>query len=303
MSPINRIRTSTQENSSQASSEQPVKVTIGLPVFNGERHLREAMDSLLAQSFRNFELIVSDNASTDSTAEIMAEYLAVDSRITYIRQAQNIGATANFLFTLKHAKTELFMWASHDDIWATNWLEVLTDSIRPTDIGVRGELIIIRSNGEIVARKTLPNYQRFDFARFFLGNETNFRSHYTYSLFNREKLMATEIEALGLDYYPDAIFSYCLLEQGDLRSVEGTHIRYRYHDHNLGNIYSKRWKGWRKNVYRIHPLRYYVDHIRYSRRTLTKACVFLLIPVKHVYAQSSFYLRGLREIITGKRVI
>jgi len=278
-------------------------VTIGLPVFNGERHLREAMDSLLAQSFRNFELIVSDNASTDSTAEIIAEYLAVDSRIKYVRQAENIGATANFLYTLKQAKTDLFMWASHDDIWATNWLEVLTDSILPTDIGVRGELIIIYSSGEIVARRTLPNYRRFNFARFFLGNETNFRSHYIYSLFNREKLMATDIGPLGLDYYPDAIFSYCLLEQGALRSVEGTHIRYRYHDQNLGNYYSKRWKGWRKNVYRIHPLRYYIDHIRYSRRTLTKACIFLLIPVKHVYAQSSFYLRGLREVITGKRVI
>jgi glycosyltransferase involved in cell wall biosynthesis len=294
---------SAQEGSNTESSRQLPKVTIGLPVFNGERYLREAMDSLLGQSFRDFELIISDNASTDSTAEIIEEYQAIDSRITYIRQPENIGASANFLFVLRQAETKLFMWASHDDIWAENWLEILTNSILPTDIGVRGEVILTNSSGEIIAKRTLPNYRQSNFIRFFLSNESNFRSHYTYSLFNRGKLMATKIETLTLDYYPDAIFSYCLLEQGDLRSVEGTYIRYRFHDENLGNDYSRKWKGWKKIVFRIHPLRYYIDHIRYSRRTLTKAYIFLLIPVKHVYAQSSFWLRGFREIITGKRVI
>ena len=115
--------------------------------------------------------------------------------------------------------------------------------------------------------------------------------------------MATKIETLCLDYYPDAIFSYCLLEQGDLRCVEETYIRYRFHEENLGNDYSKKWKGWRKIVYRIHPLQYYLNYVRYSRTLRMKTCIFLLIPAKHIYAQTSFWIRGCRELVTGKRVI
>jgi glycosyltransferase involved in cell wall biosynthesis len=294
--------TSVQECSNPGSSRQLPKVTIGLPVFNGQRYLREAMDSLLGQSFRDFELIISDNASTDSTAEIIREYQAMDPRVRYIRQAENIGATKNFLFVLDQAKSELFMWASHDDIWATNWLEVLTDNIQPSDIGIRGRLILT-SDGEVVAEKIPPNFRRFEFVRYFLGNENNFRSHYSYSLFHREKLLATEIESINTEYYPDAILVYCLLEQGALRTLENTYLYYRLHEQNQGANYSRKWKGWRKLLYRAHPLRYYADYLHYSRKPITKICIFLLIPVKHTYAQFSFWLRGFREIITRKRII
>ena len=72
-------------------SENP-KVSIGLPVRNGGRHLGEAIDSILAQTFADFELIISDNASTDDTAAICATYAARDPRVRVIRQERNIGA-------------------------------------------------------------------------------------------------------------------------------------------------------------------------------------------------------------------
>jgi len=77
---------------------------------------------LLNQTFFNFELIISDNASTDRTEEICRKYLQRDARIIYFRQKENIGAAANFQFVLDHAQTGLFMWAAYDDEWAKNYL-------------------------------------------------------------------------------------------------------------------------------------------------------------------------------------
>jgi len=91
------------------------KVSIGMPVYNGEKFIRGALDSLLAQTFTDFELIVSDNASTDSTELICREYMDRDTRIHYVRQRQNIGSVANFQYVLSEASGEYFMWAAADD--------------------------------------------------------------------------------------------------------------------------------------------------------------------------------------------
>ena len=91
------------------------QVSIGMPVFNGEKFIREALDSLLAQNFTDFELIISDNASTDSTEAICREYEARDDRIRYVRQAENMGPVANFRYVLDEAVGEYFMWAAADD--------------------------------------------------------------------------------------------------------------------------------------------------------------------------------------------
>ncbi|MGI0011217.1 MAG: glycosyltransferase family 2 protein, partial [Nitrosopumilaceae archaeon] len=94
-----------------------------MPVFNGELFIRKAIDSLLAQTFSDFELIISDNASTDSTSEICKEYEKKDSRIRYIRQSKNMGAYWNFYFVLKQAKYDYFLWASADDYWHPDFLK------------------------------------------------------------------------------------------------------------------------------------------------------------------------------------
>ena len=297
------MNTASARNGPRLEQEEPVpKISIGLPVFNGESYLDESLSSLLGQTCDDFELIISDNASTDSTSDIVASHEARDSRIRYVRQSQNIGASENFLYVLGQARSELFMWASHDDIWEDNWLEVLSACITPEDVGVRGRINLTR-DGEVVAEKKPPNFRRFDFARCFLRNENDYRSHYAYSLFNREKLIRADLESFKFEYYPDAILIYCLLEQGSLRTVDQTSLRYRLHDENLGSSYSQKWKGWKKLLYRVHPLRYYLAYVRYSRRPLTKLRIFLLIPVKHIYAQFSFWVRGGKELITGEREI
>lgn len=94
------------------------RVSIGLPVYNGERFLRRALDSCLAQDFEDFELIIVDNASDDGTEEISIEYSNRDQRVRYIRNQENIGAQANHNLAFELASGEFFKWAAHDD-WIT----------------------------------------------------------------------------------------------------------------------------------------------------------------------------------------
>jgi glycosyltransferase involved in cell wall biosynthesis len=92
-------------------------------VYNGEHYLAFALDSILGQTFTDFELIISDNASTDRTEDICKAYAARDERIHYTRNDQNIGATRNYNRVFELAKAPLFKWAAHDDVLAPRFLE------------------------------------------------------------------------------------------------------------------------------------------------------------------------------------
>lgn len=98
-------------------------LSIGMPVYNGEKDLRRVIDSILLQSFTDFELIISDNNSSDQTPEICKEYALMDNRIKYIRQTTNIGHEANFTFVFDQAQAEYFSWAAADDIRTEGFFE------------------------------------------------------------------------------------------------------------------------------------------------------------------------------------
>ena len=100
------------------------KVTIGMPAYNGAKTIEKAINSLLAQTFKDFELIISDNASDDETENICRRYALKDSRIHYLRQNKNIGAHANFNFLISKATEKYFMWAADDDWRSPEFLEV-----------------------------------------------------------------------------------------------------------------------------------------------------------------------------------
>ncbi len=99
------------------------RLTVGLPVYNGENYLAESLDALLGQTFEDFELIISDNASTDGTADICRRYEQQDSRVRLIRQAQNVGLAPNHNCLVEQARGELFKWGSHDDLYGRDLLE------------------------------------------------------------------------------------------------------------------------------------------------------------------------------------
>jgi glycosyltransferase involved in cell wall biosynthesis len=97
-------------------------VSIVIPVCNGENFLREAITSIVLQSYRDFELVISDNASTDATESICRELSVKDYRIRYIRQPVNIGAARNFNILVAEARGRYFKWMAHDDVIAPNYL-------------------------------------------------------------------------------------------------------------------------------------------------------------------------------------
>ncbi|MGB5632142.1 MAG: glycosyltransferase family 2 protein [Waterburya sp.] len=105
------------------SNNKSPKVSIGIPVYNGEKYLELAIDSLINQSFQDFEIIISDNASTDKTEEICRLYQSRDRRVLYHRNPVNIGAAGNYKKVFQLAKGELFKWMAHDDRCSPNYLE------------------------------------------------------------------------------------------------------------------------------------------------------------------------------------
>jgi len=95
-------------------ADQPL-VSIGLPIFNGAQYIEASLDSILGQSYSNIEIIVCDNASTDSTPEILKKYMSKDARISYIRHEKNYGAAKNYNSTFLNSTGKYFKWAAHDD--------------------------------------------------------------------------------------------------------------------------------------------------------------------------------------------
>lgn len=92
------------------------RLTIGLPVYNGETYLAETLKSLLAQDFDDFELVVSDNASTDATVQIVESFARRDPRLRLVRNDQNMGAAYNYNRLVMDSRAELFKWAGYDDL-------------------------------------------------------------------------------------------------------------------------------------------------------------------------------------------
>jgi glycosyltransferase involved in cell wall biosynthesis len=105
------------------------RLSVGIPVYNCHNYLADSIESLLGQSYEDFELIISDNASTDDTADICRRYEKQDSRIRYFRQKHNIGGAPNHNFLVEQARGELFKWASDDDLYARDLLKLCVDAL------------------------------------------------------------------------------------------------------------------------------------------------------------------------------
>ena len=134
------------------------KLTVGLPVYNGQNYLAESIEALLGQSYEDFELIISDNASTDDTADICHHYEKEDSRIRYFRQEHNIGGAPNHNFLVEQARGELFKWASHDDLYGRDLLARCVDALEefPDVILAHSWTALIDASGAIIQAVRYP---------------------------------------------------------------------------------------------------------------------------------------------------
>jgi glycosyltransferase involved in cell wall biosynthesis len=145
-------------------------VSIGLPVFNGENYLTEALDSIVVQTYSDFELIISDNASTDRTEEICRAYAAKDERIRYLRNETNLGAAKNFNRVFELTSGEYFKWAAHDDLCAPEYLERCVEILdrEPDIVLCYPKTSIVNEHGELVENyfdgfnlRSLKPHERF----------------------------------------------------------------------------------------------------------------------------------------------
>ena len=179
-------------------------VTVGLPVYNGEKYLRQALESLLSQSHASIELIVSDNASTDATERICLEVAAKDKRVFYIRQSLNNGPIWNFNFVLGQAKGDYFMWAAHDDLWDKEWVARLLNNHKSKTAISFGHVVNIDERGKII--KTYP---RSEFSgnrlmrliRFYLAEDTHGKPNLIYGLYKTDLLKKLGFKLYGKSQY------------------------------------------------------------------------------------------------------
>ncbi|MEV6977536.1 glycosyltransferase family 2 protein [Kitasatospora sp. NPDC093806] len=127
------------------------RLSIGLPVYNGEEYLAESLDALLGQTYEDFELVISDNASTDATQDICRRYVAQDSRVRYLRLPRNIGASPNHNRVFAECRGELFKWASHDDLYARDLLKRCVEALdeRPDVILAHADQAIVDGDGRV----------------------------------------------------------------------------------------------------------------------------------------------------------
>ncbi len=146
----------TEEREVSEGQSSPL-VSIGMPVFNGEPYIGEAIESILRQSYRNIELIICDNASEDGTQAICERFAAEDSRVRYVRNEANIGAYRNFNKTFELSRGKYFKWASHDDNLEEGFIEVCVDTLeRETDVVLcLPKIIYIDQHGKITADQTV----------------------------------------------------------------------------------------------------------------------------------------------------
>jgi glycosyltransferase involved in cell wall biosynthesis len=131
------------------------RASFGLPVYNGGMFLRESLESILAQTATDFELIISDNASTDATPDILKEFAARDNRVKLIRQDRNIGAVANFRVVSQAATGEFFAWAGDHDLYHRTWLAECIYALEdhPRAVLAYPWVTTISRSGDFVKRK------------------------------------------------------------------------------------------------------------------------------------------------------
>ena len=227
------------------------KVSIGMPVYNGAKFIRKALDSLITQTFTDFELIISDNASTDQTKKICKQYVAKDQRIRYSRQTENKGVAFNFNFVLEQAEGEYFMWAACDDLCEHNYITELVECFQHDESLVLcgSDTKIIDSTGnririehlESIYIKNINDWEKT--RRLFFRYPTSNIFFTIYGLYKTEALKKCGIPSSGwkgLFTNSEVPFLARLSLLGRIAAIPKTLKSYRVHDSSIYLTETKR---------------------------------------------------------------
>lgn len=216
------------------------KVSIGMPVYNGALFIRDALDSLLLQTFTDFELIISDNASTDATGAICREYAADDSRIRYVRQPATQRAVENFLVVLDKAVGTYFMWAAADDYCRDNsYLANLVLAMGGETSLAFPDVDIVDDAGQVMRRSVLVEFKKCSSVADFALAAVKISSYQLYGLFKLE-VLHNDLKYIRkhahLACYSEGLFVQAVLSTRRVVFVSSAVKCYRRHSQNASSI-------------------------------------------------------------------
>jgi glycosyltransferase involved in cell wall biosynthesis len=229
------------------------KVSIGLPVYNGERYLRFALDSLLGQDFHDFEIVICDNASIDGTTELCRAYAAKDPRIRYFRNETNIGASPNYNRTFELARGQYFKWLAHDDRCHRSFLSrcvAMLDAAPPSVALVYPLCDVIGEFNEVLHRAPdcMINQAKHPYQRLAYVLRTVGWAYSLWGLIRSDHLRRTRLMAEGAqnDYVLLAELSLC----GEFLEVPEVLFQLRFHPGNAWGTCSapKDKAAWKENT-------------------------------------------------------
>lgn len=180
---------------------KPPRVSIGMPVRNGQRFIRKAIDSLLAQTFSDFELIICDNSSSDQTETICREYVGRDARIRYFRNDHNLGPAANHNKCFNLSRGEYFRWHAHDDMVQPTYLQRCIELLEQdrTVVIAYPKTVIVDENEQLLEEYAFrpatdsPSASR-RFAELVLINHRKHRAVEIFGLMRSSALLMTPLE-------------------------------------------------------------------------------------------------------------
>ncbi len=266
------------------------RVSIGLPVYNGENFLEEAVGSILNQTFHDFELIISDNGSTDKTQEISERYAALDPRIRYYRHSRNRGAAWNFNHVFHLSRGSYFKWAAHDDLITPGFLEnavkVLDDD---PEVVLCSSLTMIRYGaGENEEPSPTPRLTKSDdpdpFVRF---RDSIAVKHWCFDIFGLFRSNILKKTPLIKDYIgSDRVLLSIIAVTGKIHILDDFFYINRDHSDRSIKIASTsdlaRWYNPRQTKKKYRLFKYYIKQyaasVRYPRRIHDKIkCSFYTI--------------------------
>lgn len=213
------------------------KVDILLATYNGEQYLREQLNSILSQSYSNFRLLISDDLSTDSTREILAEYVEKDKRIIIFNQEKNLGVVKNFEFLLKKVENKYYMFSDQDDIWKENKIEKSIQTLEETNSDlVYTDLEVVDENLNVTYKSywklkgiynKIKKYNNFE--SLYLNNFVTGCTILSKKKFIKEVLPLPNTSKFVLhDYWIPLILS----QKHKITYIEEPLIKYRQHKNN-----------------------------------------------------------------------
>lgn len=290
------------EDNKDIQNKHIPKVSIGMPVYNGGRFIRKALDSLLAQTFTDFELIISDNASTDATQEICMEYAARDNRIGYIRQPINMGGFLNFKFVLEQAKGEYFKWCAADDyIGSADYLSEMVVAIEQGFECAFSDTDVVSSNGQqqtYLARGIMSVFSSCYDAVSFSRAALKIPSHQFYGLFRKKALTRyySYLEVSShLRCFGEGLFVHAISEKLKLVYVANVKYVYRRHRNNISSIQPARILLLDFMKYTMQLYRYYICESKYK---LSARLHFLVkISVGHGRYAFRLFLSTVKQLV------